>query len=195
MRYLMMTTFSCVSMWMSEARRWIALKTTESTSLMIGEASCGDPVDREGLLALLVLGDELHPEVLGRLVEDPLRGLALLEDVGDRGAAADLDPQRQADEELELVEAHDVGRVGADDRHRRARVRLSGHEVVAEHPLHRDRAEEVGVDAEREEVDVGKPQPLGERDAPGPPPRPRRGEPDFAVQLLGHGTRSLPLTT
>ena len=40
MRYLMMTTFSCVSMWMSEARRWIALKTIESTSLMIGEASC-----------------------------------------------------------------------------------------------------------------------------------------------------------
>ena len=40
MRYLMMTTFSCVSMWMSEARRWIALKTTESTSLMIGEPSC-----------------------------------------------------------------------------------------------------------------------------------------------------------
>ena len=54
-----------------------------------------DPVDREGLLALLVLGDELHPEVLGRLVEDALRGLALLEDVADRGAAADLDPERQ----------------------------------------------------------------------------------------------------
>jgi hypothetical protein len=36
----MMTTFSWVSMWMSEARRWMALKTIESTSLMIGEASC-----------------------------------------------------------------------------------------------------------------------------------------------------------
>jgi len=35
----MTTTFSCVSMWMSEARRWIALKRTESTSLMIGLAS------------------------------------------------------------------------------------------------------------------------------------------------------------
>src|ERR1019366_6460272 len=39
MRYLMTTTCSCVSMWMSEARRWIALKRTESTSLMIGLAS------------------------------------------------------------------------------------------------------------------------------------------------------------
>ena len=40
MRYLMMTTFSCVSMWMSDARRWIALNRIESTSLMIGDASC-----------------------------------------------------------------------------------------------------------------------------------------------------------
>src|SRR5450830_15262 len=39
MRYLTTTTCSCVSMWMSEARRWIALKSTESTSLMIGLAS------------------------------------------------------------------------------------------------------------------------------------------------------------
>src|SRR5512143_1053679 len=35
----MTTTCSCVSMWMSDARRWIALKSTESTSLMIGLAS------------------------------------------------------------------------------------------------------------------------------------------------------------
>ena len=39
MRYLMTTTWSCVSMWMSDARRWIASKRIESTSLMIGLAS------------------------------------------------------------------------------------------------------------------------------------------------------------
>ena len=37
--YLIRTTFSCVSIWTSEARRWMALKRIESTSLMIGEAS------------------------------------------------------------------------------------------------------------------------------------------------------------
>ncbi len=36
MRYLMITSFSRVSTWMSEARRWMALKIVESTSLMIG---------------------------------------------------------------------------------------------------------------------------------------------------------------
>ena len=39
MRYLMITSFSRVSMWMSEARRWMALNIVESTSLMIGEVS------------------------------------------------------------------------------------------------------------------------------------------------------------
>ena len=40
MRYLMITSRSRVSMWMSEARRCSALKTVESTSLMIGESAC-----------------------------------------------------------------------------------------------------------------------------------------------------------
>ncbi len=39
MRYLMTTSWSRDSMWMSEARRWMALNTVESTSLMTGEES------------------------------------------------------------------------------------------------------------------------------------------------------------
>ena len=39
MRYLTITSRSRVSTWMSEARRWMALKTMVSTSLMIGEVS------------------------------------------------------------------------------------------------------------------------------------------------------------
>ena len=93
-----------------------------------------DPVDREGLFPLLVLADELEPEVLGGLVEDALRRLALLEDVGDRRAAPDLEPQGQTGEELELVELHDVGRVGADHRQRLLGSLLRD-EGVAEHPL------------------------------------------------------------
>jgi hypothetical protein len=147
-----------------------------------------DPVDREGLFSLLVLGDELHAEVLGGLVEDALRGLALLEDVGDRGAAADLDAQRHAHQELELVQPHDVRRVRADDRQRLLRAAL-GYERVAQHPLHGNRAEELRVHPERAEVHVGQPQPLRQRD------RLRlffgaRRELDLSVQLFGHGVSS-----
>ena len=39
-RYLIITSRSRVSMWMSEARRCRALKMVESTSLMIGESAC-----------------------------------------------------------------------------------------------------------------------------------------------------------
>ncbi len=39
MRYLISTSVSWVSMWMSEARRWMALNKVESTSLMMGEES------------------------------------------------------------------------------------------------------------------------------------------------------------
>ena len=163
MRYLMMTTFSCVSMWMSEARRWMALKTTESTSLMIGEASCvirsivrvsspSSSSETSCIRKSSVASSRTRCEDSLFWRRSPMSA-----------AAADLDPQREPEVELELVEAHDVGRVGADDRHHAVGLAL-GHEGVAEHPLDGDRAEEVGVDAERGEVDVREAQPLGERD-------------------------------
>src|SRR5215471_4363681 len=62
-----------------------------------GRRVLSDPVDRQGFFAFFVLGHELHPELLGRFVEDALGGLALLEDVRDRRAAADLEAERDAD--------------------------------------------------------------------------------------------------
>ena len=73
-------------------------------------------------------------------------------------------------------------------------VSLLRDEVVAEHPLHRDRAEEVRVHAERREVHVGKAEPLGEGDRLGLLLG-ARGELDFSVQLLGHAYAVLPFTT
>src|SRR5262249_39691486 len=69
-----------------------------------GRGVLRDPVDREGFLALLVFGNQLHPELFGRLVQDALRGLALLEDVVDRAAASDLQLERNSYEQFELVE-------------------------------------------------------------------------------------------
>lgn len=120
-----------------------------------------DPVDREGLFPLFVLTDELKAEVFGGLVQHPLRGLALLEDVGDAGAASDLDLERQSRQELELVQLHDVRRIGADDRHRLLGALLRD-ERVAEHPLDRNRSEEVGVHAERRHVHVRQAQAFGQ---------------------------------
>ncbi len=120
-----------------------------------------DPIDREGLFALLVLGHELHAELFGRLVEHALGGLALLKDVVDRRAAADLELQRESGQKLQLVELHDVGGIGADDRERFLRALLRD-ERVAQHPFDRNRPEELGVHADGRDVDVRQTQTLGE---------------------------------
>ena len=65
------------------------------------------------------------------------------------------------EEPLELVALHDVGRIRHDDREG-AVLRLLGHELEAEHPLERDRPEELGVDPERPEIDVRESEAVGE---------------------------------
>jgi hypothetical protein len=76
----------------------------------------GQPVDRERLFArLVVLAHDLDAELLGRLLEDALRRLGLLEDLLDRGRGPDDDLDRGAEQELELVDHEDVGGVGDDD--------------------------------------------------------------------------------
>ncbi len=127
MRYLITTSRSRVSTWMSEARRCRALKIVESTSLMIGEESEVSRSMRQRLLAgLLVLGDDLDPELLGRLLEHALGRLALLEDLLDRRLRADADADRRAEQQLELVDHQHVGRVGDDDLDRPRSVRRRG---------------------------------------------------------------------
>ena len=88
MRYLITTSLSRVSMWMSEARRLSASKTVESTSLMIGDWSGLDLVDREHLLAVLVVADQLDLEGLGGLLQHALRALAALQRLLDRRGRA-----------------------------------------------------------------------------------------------------------
>jgi len=84
---------------------------------MIGEESdVSLSMERVFLPGLLVLRHELDPELLGRLLEDALRGLALLEDLLDRGRGADADLDRRPEQELELVDHQHVRRVGDDDR-------------------------------------------------------------------------------
>ena len=151
MRYLMTTTFSWVSMWMSEARRWIALKRTESTSLMIGLASAAiRSIVRTSCPSSSSLHD-LHPEVLGRLLEDPLRRLGLLQDLGDLAGRRDPDLDRSAERQLDLVDQQHARRIG-HRHHDNVALAVQRHELVAEHDVDRDLPEQLGLAAELGEL-------------------------------------------
>ena len=123
---------------MSEARRWMALKTIESTSLMIGDDSC---CVIESIVSVSSPSSSsptsCHAEAFGGFVEDALRRLGLLQLVADRGGRGHLDLQRRAEEQLQLVELEDVGRIADHDRDV-AVLALLRQELVADHQLERD---------------------------------------------------------
>ena len=86
----------------------------------------GDAVEREDFAPLLVLLHELHAEVLGRLVEDALHALGLLQDLLDGAARPDLEHHLATEQHLELVDLHHVGGVGEDDRQAAVGLALRG---------------------------------------------------------------------
>ena len=152
MRYLMITSVSRVSMWMSRGAALDGVEHRRVDQLDDRAGVGGDAVDRQHLLALLVLLDELDAEVLRGLVEHALGALRLLQDLVDRRAHADLDLDRLAEQQLHLVDLHHVRRIG--HHHRQAAVELRlGDEAVAQHQLERHAAEEIVVDPEVRHVD------------------------------------------
>ena len=171
MRYFTCTASSCVSMWMSLARRWSAVKIVESTSRMTGLVSARQLLDGEVLVAVLVLAQDLHLEALGGFLEHALRALALLQDRLDRRRRAR--PSTLIGVPSSTPSSSIIGRsVGSrhddDQRLPFAPVR---HEAVAQHQIRGDRAEQLVVDAELREVDELEPVALGQ------PPRPARSRP------------------
>ena len=112
-----------------------------------------DRVDRQRLFAFLVLRHELHAEAFGGFVEDALRRLGLLQLVADRRRRGDLDLQRRAEEQLQLVELEDVRRIADDDRDVPVLPMLR-QELIADHQVERDVPEELVIDLEVLQVDV-----------------------------------------
>ena len=160
MRYLTITASSWVSMWMSLARRWIAVNTIESTSRMIGLLSL---VSRSTVMSSLE-SSSLRTwiwKLLGGLVEHPLRALALLQDRLDRRAGADHHPHRRAEQHRQLVDHRQVGRI-RDDDHQGPAVAAERHEAVAQHQVGGDGPEQLLVDAEESHVEELEPVALGE---------------------------------
>ena len=112
-----------------------------------------DRVDRQRLFAVFVLADQRHAEAFGGFVEDALRRLGLLQLVADGRRRGHPDLERSAEEKLQLVELEHVGRI-ADDDGDVAVLALLRQELVADHQLERDVAEELVIDHEVLEVDV-----------------------------------------
>src|SRR6266542_4101828 len=149
----------------------------------------GDRVDRQRLFALVVLADELHAEALGGLIEHALRRLRLLELVADGRRRGHLDPQRRAEEELELVELQHVRRVAHHDGDVPVLPFLR-QELVADHQIERHGAEELVIDLEMLEVDVREAVLLGH-------PARARGLPQWVdlverARISGHGDQLCP---
>ena len=119
----------------------------------------GQPLDGEIFAGVLVLED--LDEVLGCVVEHPLRALALLEDRLDGGAGADHDPHRRAEQHRQLVDHRQIGRVGDDDDQHPA-VAPVRHEAVAQHQVGGDAAEQFLIDPEQPHVEELEPVAVGQ---------------------------------
>ena len=104
-------------------------------------------LDRQVVVAGLVLLQDLELETLGGFLEDALRALTLLEDRLDRRRGADRDADGRPEDHAELVDHREVGRIGDDD-HQRPSLAPMRDEPVAQHQVRRNRSEQVLIDPE-----------------------------------------------
>ena len=112
-----------------------------------------DLVDRQDLVAVLVVAQELDLEGLRGLLEHALRALAALQGLLDRRGRPHGRLDRRLQDEAQLVHHRDVGGVG---HHEDELLPLPpvGQEVVAEHQLDRHGLQDLGVGRERRDVHV-----------------------------------------
>jgi hypothetical protein len=110
-------------------------------------------VNRERLVAGLVLVQDLHLEAFGGLLEHALRALALLQDGLDGRRRADAHPDQAAQLHANLVDGRQIARVGHDDLERLP-VAPVRHERVPQHQIGGDAPEQSEIRMEVVEVDV-----------------------------------------
>ena len=104
-------------------------------------------VDRQRLVGILFVPDHVERKTLGDFVQHALRLLGFLEQVGDLRECRDLDAELLAQQHGQFVDQAEIARVGQGDVERPV-VSFDGHEVVAEHQVHRDGGEQVVIDAD-----------------------------------------------
>ncbi len=108
-----------------------------------------------------VLLDDLHAEAFGGLIQNPLGGLGLLENVRNPFARGNGDIERPGKGEFEFVEADNIRWVGHHDLEDLA-VAGHGKELVADHGLDGNGAEKINIDMELVEGIERKTDPRGQ---------------------------------
>ena len=112
----------------------------------------GELLDGDVFVGVVVAGQHIEGEPFAGFVQNALRLLRLFQQVGDlreRGHAGD---DAMAQQSGDLVQHHELRRIGDRD-HQRIGPLLEGHEVVAEHQLYRDGAQQVVLNLEVLQVD------------------------------------------
>ena len=115
MRYFTCTASSCVSMWMSLARRWMAVKIVESTSRMIGLMSL---VSRSTVRLSSPTSSSLSSWIWNSSVASSSTRCELslflrIDSIAERAPTITRD--RRAEQHAQLVDHRQVGRIRHDD--------------------------------------------------------------------------------
>src|ERR1035437_9132754 len=113
----------------------------------------GQLVDGEGLIRIAVFGDDVEGEPLGDFLQHALRLLGLLEQFRNLREGGDFDAQLLVEQEGQFIDQVEIARIGEGDIER-AVLRVQRHEIVAEHEIHGDGAEEIVIDARFPQIDI-----------------------------------------
>ena len=103
-------------------------------------------LDGDGLVGVLVFGDDVEREALAGFFQHALRLLGLLQDVADLRQRGDLGGDAPAQQQADLVDHHQLAGIGDGDHQPAIGLVFQRHEVVAEHQVHRDLAEQFVLD-------------------------------------------------
>ena len=99
------------------------------------------------------LEQTIEGEPLGHLFEDALRLLGLLEQLGNLREGGDFDAQLLVEQQSQLIDHIQVARIGHSDLEHPV-FGVHRHEVVTEHQIDGDGAEQVVVDRGFAQIDV-----------------------------------------
>jgi hypothetical protein len=112
----------------------------------------GQLLNGDVFVLVFIASEHVEGEAFARFVENALRLLGFLEQVGDLREGGDAGEDAVTEEAGDFVEHHEAGGI-ADSDDQQVLLLLDGHEVVAEHELDRDGAEKIVLDFEVFEVD------------------------------------------
>ena len=119
------------------------------------------PFDGEIVVCKVIVFEDLDLKFLGRFVEHALGALALLQHALDGRTCPHHHADLRAEDDAELVDHRQVGRV-RHDNHERLAIAPVRHEAVAQHQVRGNRPEQLLVDPEVVHVQEVEPIPIGE---------------------------------